>query len=381
LTNKLKFIAGASLGIAAAMLTKGPIGLVMPALALGGHIMLKKQWRLLFDWKWILMLFGVTILLIPMCVGLFKQYGKEGLTFYFWTQSFGRITGESTWENDTTALYFTHVFLWSFLPWVFLAIAALLSELKNVPKLIANKHSELYLISGIVLVSVALSLSRFKLPHYIFVVYPLIAILTAKYVNQLQKFSSWAWIQLTLSTISVVTLAVLLKYCFPNGGWVMPIILMLFVVSAVMYFLMAYRSSQVLKPSFILSIAIGLGLNLHFYPQLLKYQANAQVGKWVNENQIEEGKLIGFATGGRAFDFYGGGIVPWMNDVASTIEAIEPGIIVYANQARYNELKKYSVLPKEEIVFENFEVQKLTVKFLNPETRDKTLRKNYLLFY
>ena len=50
-TKKWKFLIGSSIGIAVAMLTKGPIGLMMPVLAVGGHILLKRQWNSLFDWR------------------------------------------------------------------------------------------------------------------------------------------------------------------------------------------------------------------------------------------------------------------------------------------------------------------------------------------
>ena len=380
-SKSVKFILGASIGIACAMLTKGPIGLVMPALAIGGHLVVTRNWKSLLDWKWIILLVGVAILLIPMCMGLYQQYGNEGLKFYFWTQSFGRITGENTWQNDTTPLYFTHVFLWSFLPWTLIAIAGLFSEVKNIKRKFSEADPEFYLISGIVLVWVALSLSRFKLPHYIFVVYPLIAILTAKYVDGLQSFSRWAWTQLILSGTAVLFLIFILRYCFPEGGWIVPIVLLLFVVVAVIYFLMSYRSSQIISTTFFLSIALGLGLNLHFYPQLLPYQANSMVGKWIHENEIPDGKIVTFLSGGRAVEFYAHRIIPWNTNAEKTSKkALETGMIVYTTEEHYLELQEFG-LPKRAVVYENFEVQRLSLQFLNPATRSKATKKNYLLFY
>ena len=103
----------------------------------------------------------------------------------------------------------------------------------------------------------------------------------------------------------------------------MPILLVLISVLAIMYFLMSYRTNQILIPSFLISIGIGLGMNLHFYPQLLPYQANSQVGKWIAENGIPEDKFFGFSTGGRALDFYAGSVVPWIQNVESAISAID----------------------------------------------------------
>nr|MBP9152536.1 hypothetical protein [Flavobacteriales bacterium] len=380
-TKQWKFLVGSSIGIAAAMLTKGPIGLMMPALAIGGHVLLKRQWKLLFDWRWGILLLLVSILLIPMCIGLYQQYGTEGLKFYFWTQSFGRITGENEWRNDTSPLFFTHIFLWSFLPWTLLGIAGIFNELKNIRKGISEKSAELYLISGIVLVWAALSLSKFKLPHYIFVVYPLIAILTAKHIHGLKRFMLWSRVQLVLTVFVSVTMAVLLLYCFPEGGWWIPMLLVALAAASVIYFFYAEKVKQVIVPTFISAIAIGLGLNLHFYPQLLPYQANAQVGKWVVENELSDSTFFGFSTGGRSLDFYAQRIVPWKQDAASTIESIHPGTVVYANEARYKELLSFGMKPERDSVLQNFEVQNLNIKFLNPNTREQALKKNYLLFY
>jgi 4-amino-4-deoxy-L-arabinose transferase-like glycosyltransferase len=379
-TQQWRYLIGAAFGIAAAMLTKGPIGLMMPALAIGGHLLAKRDWKLLFDWKWIILLFSTGFLLIPMCVGLYEQYGSEGLKFYFWTQSFGRITGDSTWQNDTTPLFFIHVFLWSFLPWTLIGLAGLINEIKNLPSQISSKNSELYLISGILLVWIALSSSRFKLPHYIFVVYPLITILAAKYINGLHEFSRWAWAQLLIGVASVSVLIFVLVYCFPNGGWIMPVILGLLIIGSIVCFRVSYRSGMIVIPSFILSIGIGLGLNCHFYPQLLPYQANSQVGQWIFKTSIEEGNIVGLKTGGRALDFYARRVIPWNTNPEKTSLSAQNGMVVYASQSEYDELIKYR-LPKREVALENFEVQNLTVQFLNPKTRHKVVKKNYLLFY
>lgn len=380
-TDKLKYFIGAGVGITAAMLTKGPIGLMMPALAIGGHVILKREWHSIFNLKWFISLLVVAIGLLPMCVGLYQQFGSEGLEFYFWTQSFGRITGESSWQNDTTPFFFFHVFAWSFLPWTLLGVLGIIAKLKNIKADLSKTNSEFYLISGIVLVWLALSLSKFKLPHYIFVVYPLIAILAAKFLESPKNYSVLAWAQYLTTLLITALLIFALIYAFPNGGIIVPIIMgFAAVISAVLFF-MSYRSSQTFWPAFVLSIAIGLGLNLHFYPQLLPYQANAYVGKWVIENKLDDEHFAGFSTGGRTLDFYGGRIVRWLEDVATVIAEIKPGMVIYANEERRNELIGRGYRPEREVVLENFEVQKLSFQFLNPKTRSQAVKKNYLMFY
>ena len=380
-TDEWKYFFGAGLGISAAMLTKGPIGLMMPLLAVGGHVALTQQWKIILKPKWLVTILLVAIALVPMCVGLYQQHGPDGLKFYFWTQSFGRITGESEWRNSTTPLYFFHVFAWSFLPWTLIGVAAVLKELRSVNTSLKSKDAQFYIISGIVLVWLALSMSKFKLPHYIFVVYPLISILSAKFITEIQDLGLWAKTMLVVSSVAVGSLAVVLGYGFPAGGLFMPGVLLITLALAGIIFMRSSGTSKVFWPSFILAISIGLGLNLHFYPQLLPYQANAYVGKWVKETGIEDDKFFGFATGGRALDFYAGRIVPWVDDATSAIEAIDAGTVVYAGQKRRDDLIGRGYPPEREIVLENFEVQRLTVQFLNPKTRDQAVKKNYLMFY
>lgn len=130
--------------VAMAMLAKGPIGLVVPAFAVGCHLLLRWDVANIFRWQWLAGLVLVGLLLLPMCWGLYHQFdlhpeklingrsGVSGLYFYFWEQSFGRITGENVWRNDTSAFYFLHVYAWAFLPWTLMLLGELLVDRKSV---------------------------------------------------------------------------------------------------------------------------------------------------------------------------------------------------------------------------------------------------------
>lgn len=70
-----------------------------------------------------------------------------------------------------------------------------------------------------------------------------------------------------------------------------------------------------------------------------------------------------------------------MKDAKSTISAISDSTVVYATEKFRNDLIKRGYPPKREVVIENFEVQKLTLEFLNPKTRENAVKKRYLMFY
>ena len=128
--------------IGAAMLAKGPIGMIIPAMAIGGHLMLSGQWKKIINPSWLLLLIPVAIVLAPMCYGLYTQFdlhpekmifgkhGQSGLKFFFWTQSFGRITGDSPWRNNAPWYYFFQTMLWDLQPWVILFVPALFLKIK-----------------------------------------------------------------------------------------------------------------------------------------------------------------------------------------------------------------------------------------------------------
>jgi 4-amino-4-deoxy-L-arabinose transferase-like glycosyltransferase len=193
--DKLALFA-AGLCIGGAMLAKGPLGLIIPTAAIGGHLLVARQWKKIFDPNWLWLLPVVAIVLAPMCYGLYTQFdlhpekevyglkGPSGLRFYFWTQSFGRITGESDWANNTPWYYFLQTMLWDMQPWILLFIPAMWSRLRQFIKRQndPNEKAEWISLCGFVLPFIALSFSSYKLPHYIFPVFPFAAIIIANYL-------------------------------------------------------------------------------------------------------------------------------------------------------------------------------------------------------
>src|SRR5690606_20480822 len=97
----------------------------------------KKQWRKILDWKYIPGLLITCLVLLPMCIGLYTQYdanplaevngrtGVSGLRFFFWEQSFGRITGENVWKNDAGWFFLTESTLWAFMPYTIFLFAGI----------------------------------------------------------------------------------------------------------------------------------------------------------------------------------------------------------------------------------------------------------------
>jgi len=129
-TNQWKHLLVAAFAIAGGMMTKGPIALIVPILAFVPHFVLRRKWKQFFRWEYLIAVLVIAILLIPMSIGLYLQYDlhpgklingipiKSGLRFYYWTQSFGRYTGENMYHEMSYFTFLLENMLWSFLPWI-----------------------------------------------------------------------------------------------------------------------------------------------------------------------------------------------------------------------------------------------------------------------
>lgn len=372
-----------SVAVGIAMLEKGPIGVMVPVLALGGQLIYARTWKVIWRWEWLLGLVVVLVVLAPMCYGLYTQFGMHGLEFYFWTQSFGRITGQSEWQDNSSVFYFVHTFLWAFLPWMFIAFYGVAM---NMVGLVKDKFSydvkkEMITTIGFVLTFIAMSLSNYKLPHYIFVAFPLVAIISADYLlriidgNVVRKvFMGLAWLTIMLLSI-LIGLLVFGTFNLKN-----PIIIVLgfgFIISAFYYLIKGEFPLQKLFISpVLLIVGVNFMLNTFFYPTLLQYQGGSVIGKEIALKYAKDEPVYTYNMMEHSMDFYARRIVPVLNDAD-----IESGdeIIIFTNSAGYSKLEEngYKLSILKEV--DDYHVTELTIHFLRPSLRPDAIGKNYLL--
>ncbi len=390
ISNKLSNLILGSVGIGLSMLEKGPIGLMVPFLIFGTYAVFTKQYKIYFRARWITSLVIVLILLLPMLIGLYQQFGKEGLLFYFWTQSFGRITGQSEWKDSTDGFFFIHTFLWTFAPWMIIAISATYTGVKN---LIKTKFSPLFYndiipLAGFILPFIALSFSKYKLPHYIFITFPFASLLAGSYLDSLfalrstqKRIISFYYIQLFISILFLLIIPFILIFVFPTNNLLilMPTIILL---GAFIYFAFICKTQEhrIFTSSVIAFTALNLFLNTAFYPQLLKYQAGSVISKYVNSSKVNLNNIYFFQTKSQAFDFYTKNITKEVTEInlADTLNARKE-IFVFTKEGgeKYIEEKRIRVLETKK--FNCFHVTMLTINFLNRDTRHKNLTPYYLI--
>ncbi len=367
-----------------AMLAKGPLGVVIPAIALSAYWLGQKHWKIFFLPEWILGIIIVLLVLSPMLIGLWQQWQWDGIYFYFWKQSFGRITGENSWRNDSGAFFFVHSFLWSFLPWSLVALWAFAK--RSCQYWTKGADRELLTFFGFLVPFVALSFSKYKLPHYIFPLYPFMAIITAQAMLSLIEKNYmvrkiFVAIQY-ITTVLIFALAVLICcWFFPTANAVLWSIV---VISA---FLIIYLHTnislfkeKVIAMSIISVLMINFVMSLHFYPQLFSYQSGSRAAVFIKEQKIMPEELAVYRLYPNSLDFYSGIIAQVFESPDKLINAVSAHPLwIFTDETGKKQLEEYGAIIGNVKTFNHFHISKLSLKFLNPKTRAGVTGKAYLL--
>ncbi len=371
-TKKWKYIIGAGIGIGFGMLAKGPMSLMLPILALGSDIIRKLEWKRIFNWRWLIVLSIAGVMLIPMLIAQYEMYGIKAIRFFFWSQSFGRITGESPWKNDAGYFFLLHSYLWAFAPWTALWIYAYINETLN----LAKKQREYVLWGSFTLVFIALSFSHYKLPHYIYIVTPLGAMITAKHIIQdKEKINRFIVIaQSCMNYLIYALIFVLLIWIFPASWWWYTIVTVFFIFTQYLQWI----KKQILISSVTSMIALHTVGSLYVYPILLNYQSTHEIAEYVHKNKPEDVVFATYTFSNHSLDFYGNQIVPCVGYRGELEKQILQGkkywlYILEKDIPHIQELNTVNI----KIIYQNtyFMVANMSLEFINPATRAKTLEK------
>ncbi len=317
----------AAAAIAGGMMTKGPIALMVPIFAFSVHFMMSRSFALFFRWEYLVLILIIGILLIPMSIGLYDQYdlhpektmygqkGISGIRFYYWTQSFGRITGESTWhENDHFTFLFENL-LWGFLPWtIFFIMGMVRGVLEWFQKQFrVMPGEEAISLGGFLITYCALASSRAQLPHYIYVVLPLASVFTGKFLNDLNfqgVLPRWlkplTVLHYIIYCLLLILLFVLLVFPFPPNSAIL--ISSAGVMSG--FFLLVLLKKWIRLPDLLVAsvltiILINTWLDTGFYPKLLEFQAAIPVSRFIRENHLDKERIfVYWHEPARSLDYY-----------------------------------------------------------------------------
>jgi len=395
------FLAGFVM-IGIAMLAKGPLGIIIPAIAIGTHLLIKRDWKSILRWEWIVGLLIVVVVLFPMMLGLYQQFdlhpqkivngktGVSGLRFFFWEQSFGRITGENVWKNDTGPFFFIPNIAWSFMPWTLPLFWSVFQELKSLIRQqgYSKNKVEWISLSGLIIPFIALSQSHYKLPHYIYVVFPFAAIVTANFLVKLEfsKFSRQLRIINITQTAALALVWLLggLIFCwfFPLNNW-----LLIFIgfsgLAGFLYLALRFNKNSLsyfVSISLVTVLSVNVLVACQFYPSILKFQAGGQVAREIRNRAISPQEVVIYNLSARSIDVCTQSVILEMS-LVPLMEKIDEkkSLYVVTDAQGFRDLKAQgydlNILSEKP----NHAVTLITIGFLNPATRKNSVESYYLL--
>ncbi len=396
--EKLGSLILGAMGAGIAFSTKGQISLLVIGLPLLCHLAYTGKWKVLLHWKVILALGVFALTISPMLYAYYQQFdlhpekvirgrgNRSGLFFIFWEQSFERLSGEGVGKNSSDYFFFFHTFLWVFLPWTIIGIIAYYTKLRSFIKVHFRRTSkhELLTVGGISLLFIIISFAQFKLPHYLNILIPLFAVLSAAYLVSLKKRGKTKSLNLLLAGQYVVlglvfmVTALICFYVFEWDTWLA--YLPLFIgYGVVAYFVVKKEAPfvRIITISVLASVLLNAVLNLHFYPELLGYQGGSSMASIVEEHEIPVDRIYKISERHTwALDFYN----RYPIQISSPNEILNlTDVWIYATEEELNELSKAGIYWDKEFDSDQFRITRLQGKFLNPTTRPSIVNKVYLL--
>jgi len=382
-------VAGAALGLALGFCTKGHIAVFTPGLACLFYMLSKKSMKVWLDVRWLLVLVLFAILIIPEVYAYYLQFnlhpekvvrGKDhlnGVKFILLGQSVERFSGEMGDVGKNDRFFFFHSFAWAFAPWSFIAFIAFVNSLKNI-----FRNGILWMTHGVFAVMIILiSLSDFKLPHYLNILFPLTALFAASFFIRKKEDSKWVRVFFILQLI--VSGLILVASALANG-WIFPVHSFLIItgtvilLAVVLYFFKsaAWTNAQkaVLIPVATMVLLFFL-LNTNFYPQLLQYQGGNTLSELVKGKVNADDIYFEPNSYSPSFNYY---MSTLRRPVTDSVLKSGKKIWVFTDKAHYASADSAYHFKGKIFDVKRYWITRLNYKFLNPSTREAQCTRFYL---
>jgi 4-amino-4-deoxy-L-arabinose transferase-like glycosyltransferase len=396
-TLRWKNLMLASIGLACGFSTKGMIGVVMPGIAVATHILYERNWTILYHWKWMLLPVFVLMLIGPVLYCYYLQFDLHpekfvrghaaisGVRFILWSQNIERLEGEkfgAVAQGDP--FFFLHTFLWAFIPWSLLTIAAYWKRLKKFirKRFRYSSQREFITFGTITIIFIIISASNFKLPHYLNILLPLFSILLAGYLTSTLRRRP----QRDLFITQIIQAGLLLIGMIALTLWVFPLqnflVIPLLLLPGILYFHFQQEATlqqRVVMLSICTALFCNTLLSFHFYPQLLTHQAGKTLAEDILQLPIDRNKLYYLQDyeHSNSLDFYSVSLIADIS--AQKLSTIRQPVWICTGVNGKAELDRCHIPYTITRQVYNYRVSKPKGSFLDPDSRASQLKHFYVL--
>ena len=381
--NRWQDLILGSLWTGLALMTKGPFVLVPIGAGLVIHFILVGDWREFLKMRWYAAILLSVVFCLPELYTLYLQFdlhpekvifgktGNSGLWFFAWDSQFGRFFNTGPIKGTGEKTFFLHTTLWAFAPWSFLLYAALGRAITwTIQK--RNYLPEYVSLGSGLMTFLLFSLSGFQLPHYLNIVFPFYAVLTAHFLTTLRTERSrraWLITQQVLFGLLLVVVVGLIWFFRPEPVWGAITWTAVVVIATVV--VARGRQLPALVGWSMGGAVLALGFyNLFLYPNLMPYQAGGEAAFYSNQRNTQSQVAGQYGFNSYSYEFYLNQKAHyWRTKTELTEAARQQPVWVISTPLHLDTLRRegWAVMPID--TFQFFHVTKLTGPFLNHKTR------------
>jgi 4-amino-4-deoxy-L-arabinose transferase-like glycosyltransferase len=368
-----------SLLAACAVMTKGIFALIPIMAALGVHLLATGQWKEILNIRWLIAAALVLVFITPELYALYYQFdlhpektvfgrtNVSGLKFFFWDSQFGRFFNTGPIKGKGDPSFFLHTTLWAFLPWSILLYIAIVKRIRNRKDV---SVVEWYCIGAGLVTFLMFSLSKFQLPHYLNIVFPFFAIITASYIYDTVKLKHVRIIQYALVALLLIAAAGL-HFLFKPGITNFALTIVMSFVFILLLFLHKFfpvsDKEIIIGRSVLTAVLINLYLNGFFYPRLLTYQGGTTAARYANEKFKNTPVIQLRDRYSYPLEFYLDAPLITIKDLNDTSGIPKPSLLLL-----HQDDDSLGLIPVQS--FDIFPISKMNKKFIAPSTRSSQLR-------
>jgi 4-amino-4-deoxy-L-arabinose transferase-like glycosyltransferase len=391
--GKLLNIALAALGAAMAFSTKGWIGVIIIFIAAFFYILMGKKWRVLLSPKTWLFIPLLALFISPVLYAYYLQFDKHpekvvrnmsnisGVRFILWDQNFERFGGDNFIKGgrNSSVWFLYHTFLWAFFPWCVIAYVAVFFWLRRM--IMYRKWNYPFNFSALsfAFILFTISFSKFKMPHYVFMLLPLAALFTAPYLrlalSHRRGLRLYYPLQVAFAVLVIAATIILNYYFFPPANWLMMILgpVLIIALLAVLIRKFPVKAVKVIYLTVAFAAVFNFFMNYNFFPALLRYQGGNELAFQMKREKsaIKDTEILLLDVNAHSFDFYRG----FNHDVAPDVHTLATQLPSYKDKYFLLTTSMARRLPADSFVVKpvvshiDYNVTTLKLKFLNPKTR------------
>jgi 4-amino-4-deoxy-L-arabinose transferase-like glycosyltransferase len=301
------------ISMALAVLTKGPVGLILPVFVIIIFLSLKQEWTETKNMSVPVGLLLFSLITLPWYGGMYYMHGSKFVDTFLGIHNYLRAT-VSEHPKDNVFYYYAVVFLLSMLPWAPLTLKAMVAAYKT--SLLKSPLRLFSLIwAGVYLVFYSLMATKY-LTYTFPTLFPL-AVLTGLYLDELLRANKkstilyWVGVPLVLSSVTFIAAT----YHYYQTPWLIAVGSALMLNMAVtLWKASAYSGKYVLGLLCVHQIAVYMLLSFILFPTM----ADTRSAKELAQNLAEYRQYqIGF------YDFYSTSAVYYSGQTAVRVTSSE----------------------------------------------------------